>query len=225
MFYNKERTIQRVEEDPSLIFGLIGEGHYELVDKLLLRKKVDINLIDNNGNSILMQLLRHKQYDLVLKYIKRKEVNINHQNHMGDTISHIVSTINYKYVIGIIKEIKKKKEFLPNIKNNNNETILDKAVKNNYVYTAIKILEDKRFTNIDIISFKNLYETFVKGKEYGKYTRYTNLEIIVDNLEKKVLLPKVKEIISFFENNKNIIKEEILGNRTYQMDRMLNSLM
>ena len=225
MFNTKERAIQRLEEDPSLIFDLITQGRYELVDKLLLRRKVDINLCDVHGNSILMLLLIHKKYDLVLKYIKRKEVNINHQNKMGDTISHIVSTIDYKYVIGIIKEIRKKKEFLPNIKNNNNETILDKAVKNNYVYTAIKILEDKRFTNIDIISFKNLYEAFVKGKQYGKYTRYTNLEIIVDNLEKKVLLPKVKEVISFFEDNKTIIKEEILGNRTYQMDRMLNSLL
>ena len=225
MFYNTEKTIQRLEEEPSLIFDLIAEGHYELVDRLLLKRRIDINLCDAQGNSVLMQLLKHKQYALVLKYIKREEVDINHQNSIGDTIAHIVSTIDYKYVRGIIKEIKRKKNFLPNIKNNENETILDKAVKNDYVYTAMKILEDKRFTNIDIISFKHLYEAFVKGKQYGKYTRYTNLEIIVDNLEKKVLLPKVKELISFFEDNKDIIKEDILGNRTYQMDKMINSLM
>ena len=35
MFYNELKTIKACEEDPSLIFDLIKEGHFELVDKIL----------------------------------------------------------------------------------------------------------------------------------------------------------------------------------------------
>ena len=37
---------------------------------------------------------------------------------------------------------KKNKDFLPNIKNNKGETILDKSINDNYIYTTVKILED-----------------------------------------------------------------------------------
>lgn len=225
MFYNLEKTMIACTEDPSLIFDLIEEGHYEVVDKLLLKRKIDINICDKFGNNVLMSLLKRKEYKIVLKYIKREELNINHQNNDGDTLTHILATIDYKFVRDIIKEIKRKKDFKPNIKNNKQETILDKAIKNNYMYTALKILEDKRFTNIDIVSFRNLYEKFVKSKEYGKYTRFNNLEIIMDSLESKKLLPKVKKVINFFEENRNTIKEDILENNSYKMDKVINSLL
>ena len=172
-----------------------------------------------------MSLLKRKEYKIVLKYIKREELNINHQNNDGDTLTHILATIDYKFVRDIIKEIRRKKDFKPNIKNNKQETILDKAIKNNYMYTALKILEDKRFTNIDIVSFRNLYEKFVKSKEYGKYTRFNNLEIIMDSLESKKLLPKVKKVINFFEENRNTIKEDILENNSYKMDKVINRIL
>ena len=225
MFYNLEKTMNACTDDPSLIFDLIKEGHFGVVDKLLSKKKVDINTCDNEGNNILMALLKEKEFKLVLKYIKREELDINHQNKKGDTISHIVATINYKYVMEIVKQIKKNKNLSPNIKNNNNETALDKATENNSIYTSFKILEDKRFTNIDIISFKNLYEKFVKNKEYGKYTRFNNLEIIIDSLESKPLRPRLKRVIKYFEDNKSIIKENILKNKSKSLDKAINNLL
>ena len=33
-------------------------------------------------------------------------------------------------------------EFLPNIKNNKGETILDRSINGNYIYTTVKILEE-----------------------------------------------------------------------------------
>ena len=42
MFYNEVKTIELVEEDPSLVFGLIKEGHIQFVDMLLKKKIVDI---------------------------------------------------------------------------------------------------------------------------------------------------------------------------------------
>ena len=225
MFYNLEKTMIACTDDPSLIFDLIKEGHFGVVDKLLSRKKVDINTCDSDGNNVLMALLKEKEFKLVLKYIKRTELDINHQNHKGDTISHIVATIHYKYVMDIVKQIKKNKELLPNIKNNNNETALDKATENNSMYTSFKILEDKRFTNIDVISFKNLYEKFVKNKHYGKYTRFNNLEVIIDRLETKPLRPKLKRVIKYFEDNKSITKESILKNKSKSLDKAINNLL
>ena len=47
VFYNLEKTMIACTDDPSLIFDLIKEGHFEVVDKLLSRKKIDINTCDS----------------------------------------------------------------------------------------------------------------------------------------------------------------------------------
>ena len=118
MFYDEAKAIESCIEDPSLIFELIKEGHFELVDKLLTKKLVDINTCDESGNNVLMRLLKRGQYELVLKHMKNKKLNINHQNYDGDTFAHILVSINYVNVLEIIKALVKNKEFLPNIKNN-----------------------------------------------------------------------------------------------------------
>lgn len=225
MFYNELKAIMACEEDPSLIFELIKEGHMDVVDKVLFKKKVDLNLTDEDGNSIVMRLLKAKQYRLVLKYIKKENWNVNHQNKVGDTFSHILCTMDYKYVMDIIKEVKRNKAFDPNIKNNKGQTILDKAIENNYMYTTQKVLEDKRFTDIDIMSFKNLYETFIKTNEYGRYTKLTNLEVVMKNIEKKPLLPKMQKLLNYVNNNLKVIEEEILSNASVQMDHFINKLL
>ena len=159
MFYDETKAIIACDEDPSLIFELLKEEHIYLIDKILSRKTFDINVTDNQGNSILMRLLKKGCYDVVLKHMKDKRWDINHQNNDGDTFAHILVAMNYVNVVDIIKTLKKNKDFLPNIKNNYGETILDKSIKNSYIYTTAKILEDERFDNIGIISFKNLYDT------------------------------------------------------------------
>lgn len=225
MFYNELKAIMACEEEPSLIFELIKEGHMDVVDKVLFKKKVDLNLIDEDGNSVLMRLLKAKCFSLVLKYMKKENWDINHQNNEGDTFAHILSTMDYKHIIEIIKTLKKNKNFKPNIKNNKGQTILDKAIENNYIYTTLKILEDKRFTDIDIVSFKNLYETFIKTNDYGKYTKLTNLENVMKSIEKKPLLPKMKKLLQYFNENLTIIEEEILSNASLQMDTIINKLL
>ena len=137
MFYNELKAIMACEEDPSLIFELIKEGHMDVVDKVLYKKKVDLNVTDEDGNSILMRLLKAKCFTLVLKYMKKETWDVNHQNKDGDTFAHILSTIDYKHIMEIIKVLKKNKEFKPNIKNNRGQTILDKAIENNYMYTTL----------------------------------------------------------------------------------------
>ena len=226
MFYNETKTIELVEEDPSLVFELIKEGHIEFVDMLLKKKIVDINTCDDAGNNILVRLLKCGAYDVVLRHMSNKNWDVNHQNMDGNTFAHVLVSINYVNVIDIIAKLKKNKEFLPNIKNNNGETILDKSINDNYIYTTVKILEDSRFNNIDVVSFKHLYDTYIKSNKYGKYSKVTNLEIILDNLTDKKLLPRMEKLIEIIKLNFDLIKEEVLNSqKSTRIDTIINSIL
>ena len=220
------KTMELVQEDPSLTFGLIKDGHIEFVDMLLKKGLVDINLTDEYGNNILTRLLRVGAYDVVLNHMGNKDWDINHQNHEGNTFAHYLVSINYVNVIEIINKLKKNKKFLPNIKNNKGETILDKSINDNYIYTTVKILEDSRFNNIDVLSFKHLYNTYIKSNNYGKYSKLTNLEVIINNLNNKKILPTLEEIIRFIKANFNAIKEEILSkNKSTCIDTIIENVL
>ncbi len=225
MFYDENKTIKACEDDPSLIYELIKEDLPEVIDKLLTKGIVDINMTDENGNNLLTVLLKKGYYNLVLKHMSNKKWDINHQNNDGNTFAHILVSINYVRVIDIIKKLKKNKQFLPNIKNNKGESILDKSINDNYIYTTVKILEDERFNNIDILSFKNLYDTYIKSNNYGRYTKLTNLEIILDSLDDKRLLPKMERLIKNIRSNIELIKQEVSNNKTSVIDGIINELL
>lgn len=224
IFYNEDQAIQACKEEPSLIFELIKDGYYDVVDKILSRKIVDINTVDSTLNNVMIRLLKAKQYHLVLKYMKNKNWDINHQNIDGNTFAHILVRHDYIHIARIFEQLKRNKKFMPNIKNKNNETILDRSINSNYISTTMKILEDNRFNSIDILSFKKLYKAYIKNSYYGKYTKLNNLEVIVDNLEKKdKLLPKMKELLDSIINNMELIKREILINKSSNLEGMINS--
>ena len=226
MFYDEEKAMLACEEDPSLIFELIKEEHFETVDKLLSKHKININVCDESGNNILVRLLRKGQYDFVLKHMKDKDWDVNHQNNDGNTFAHILVLINYINVIEIIKQLKKNKKFLPNIKNNSGETILDRSINSNYIYTTVKILEDRRFNSIDIASFKKIYDTYVKTNKYGKYTKLANLEIIMDSLDEKDLVPRMTKLVDYFKKDYVDIKDEVINNnRMNKMDTIIDKVL
>lgn len=225
MFYDEMQATKACEEEPSLIFELIKEGHFELVDKLIKRKIVSLNTIDSDGNNILMRLLKCKKYDLVEKYINDTCNDINHQNKDGNTICHILATKDYVNSLNILKKLKRNKEINPNIRNNEGKTVLDIAISKGNLCTTLKLLEDKRFNNIDLVSFNNLYNTFIKSDNFGKYTKLTNLETIVNELSKKNrLLPKVKEIVELVKKNFDIIKNELMNNKLTFMDNIVKNV-
>ena len=221
MFYDERQAIEKCEEEPSQIFNLIDEGHLELVDKILRKRNTDINIVNENEDDILSYLLKKNHYDIVLKHMKKKDWNVNHQNKDGDTFAHILVTKKYLEVIDIIKQIHKNKNFIPNIRNKNGETILDRSINNNYIYTTAKILEDERFNNIDLVSFKKLYEKYIRNDNYGVYSKMNNLEVIVDNLKDKELLPKLTKIINALTNNIEEIKQLVKNNDIKTLDNMI----
>lgn len=226
MFYDENQAIKACEEDPSLIFELIKEGHMDLVNKLLKLKKVSLNEIDEDENTVLMKLLKIKQYDLVEKYINNSDYDINHQNKDGNTLVHLLASKNYLHIASIIKKLKSNKEVNPNIRNNEGKTALDIAITMDNLCTTLKLIEDKRFNNIDIVSFTNLYNKFIKSDKFGKYSRLTNLEIVIKELSKKTkLLPRMEELIDLIKKNYDIIKNEIMSNKLTFIDTIVNNVL
>ena len=225
MFYDETKTINACDADPSLIFELLKEEHIELIDKILSRKTFDINVVDEQGNNILTKLLKKGYFEIVLKHIKDKRWDINHQNNDGDTFAHILVSINSLNTIDIYNEIKKNKEFDPNIRNNQGETILDKSIKNSSTFLTAKILDDSRFNEVGVLSFKKLYDTYIKAKNYGKYSKINNLEMIICGLEDKEVSPKVRMIINYLKENFDEIIEEVKNNKTKTMDSYLNEVL
>ncbi len=222
MFGNEEIAIKTCERKPVLIFDLIRERQFDLVDKILSRDKVSLNTLDSAGNDVVTRLLKAKEFDLVLKYMKKKEWNINHQNNEGNSFAHYLVSINYMYVVDIIKSIKRRKDFIPNLKNEKGETILDKSINENYIYTTLKILEDQRFNNIDVVSFRKLFDAYIKSSYYGSYSKLNNLEIIVGSLSKKdVLLPNMKQLLDEIKDNMDLIKDEIMSNKFKSLEKLI----
>ena len=221
MFYDERQAIEKCEEEPSQIFNLIDEGHLEVVETILRKKWASVNITNDNNDDVLSYLLKKNHFDVALKLMKKKDWNVNHQNNDGDTFAHIVVTKKYLDILDIIKVLLKNKSLIPNIRNNKGETILDISINNNYIYTTTKILEDERFNNIDLVSFKNLYESFIKNDNYGVYSKMNNLEIIVDILKEKELLPNLKRIINSILKNFDEVKELVKNNDIKTLDNMI----
>lgn len=224
MFYDEKQALRACEEEPSLIFELIKEGYYHLVDELISKNKVDINVVDIAGNDVVVRLLKAKQYDLVLKFIRKRSWNLNHQNLDGNTIGHLLVKDTSVSALRILEHLTKSKRYLLNLKNKNGETVLDRAIHNQSAFQALKILEEKRFNNIDVLSFKQLCQLCIKNNYYGKYSKLTNLENIVDSLEKKDgLVPSMSELLDKIIDNLEVIKLDLEKGKFSLLDQMINT--
>lgn len=223
MFYSEQQVIDACTDEPSLVFNVIKRGDFEVIEKLIEENKINVNICDGAGNDVVTRLLKAKQYDLVIEVMKKRNWDVNHQNVEGNTFGHILVLDNSVGALRVMEQLIKKKNFTPNVKNNKNETMLDRAINNNYVYTVFKILEDKRFNDIDLITFKKLYKVCIRNSYYGKYSKLNNLEVIVGNLEKKNLDPDMKKVIEVINDNMDNIKFEIMKDRSSILDKIINS--
>ena len=156
MFYAEEQAILACEEDPSLIFELMKEGHFYLVDNLLKKKKVSVATLDNDGNNVLMKLAKLHQYELVFKYLSKDEDIINHQNNEGNTLLHILATRNYMKVAPIIKKLKRNDNLILSIDEKTEETLNPNLIQ--FLKYAIS-KKEFTFTISELVSKLNLFIT------------------------------------------------------------------
>lgn len=220
---NMENIYNTCKEDPSAVFHYIKLGEFEVVSFLIENNVVSCNTCDGVGNNLVMRLLKVRQYDLVLELMKKRNFDVNHQNDEGNTFGHLLALDTNIGAVKIMDQLTRKKNYLPNIKNNNGETALDIALNNDYLYAAFKILEDKRFDDIDVLSFKNLFNVSIKNKLYGKYSRINNLETIVDNLLTKDLNPIMRDLIDNISRNMEAIRWDIMNNSFRLLESIINS--
>ena len=224
MFYDVTKAISTCEENPLLLWEAIKLNYRDVYEKVLEKEEFNFNLEDEMGNNVLMRLLKNKDYDLVCKYISNYQIDINHQNNDGDTLAHILVTMNYVEVKEILEGLILRKDFIPNIKNNRNETVLDKSIKNNYLYMTMKILSDERFNNIGLYSFIHLYETYIKSNNYGVYSKLNNYEVIFNSLKEKKLMPVMSKLINLLKKDENVIKNDFKNAKTENLDMIINHL-
>ena len=223
MFYDIDEARSDCENNPSLLFEAI-KFNYRDVYEYVIDKGIDLNITDESGDNILMKLLKNKDYDLVDKYILSDNFMINHQNNDGDTITHILVTHNYADIKDILNKVLMRDDFLPNLKNSLGETILDKSLKNRYLYATIQILKDERFNSISLKSFKDLYDVYIKSNEYGMYSKLNNFTLIVDNLKKKELMPRMKKLLFLLKKDEKTIKNDFLSSKTGYLDNLINNM-
>lgn len=214
--------IEKSKDDPTLIFNYIRRSNYELAYELVDKNIVNINTLDSIGNDVMTKLLKAKQYEYVILLMKKKNWNVNNQNDEGNTFGHILAMDNSPMAVKVVEELTKKSNYIPNLKNKRHETAMDIALTNNYLCTAFKLLEDKRFNEIDFSSFKNLFMASIENKDYGKYSKINNLEIIVDSLEKKDLSEAMRDLINCIIENLDRIKNDIMNNRYYTIESIIN---
>ena len=125
MFGERQRLFDSCKEDPSLIFTYIKQGRYSDVEDLIMNNIVSINLLDSVGNDVMTRLLKVKQYNVVMNLMKKKNWNVNNQNIEGNTFAHILACDNSVMAVKVAEHLKKKSNYIPNIKNFNYEAIID----------------------------------------------------------------------------------------------------
>lgn len=215
--------IEKSKEDPTLIFQYIRRGKYDLAFELVDKNIVNINTLDSIGNDVVVKLLKAKQYEYVIMLMKKKNWNVNNQNDEGNTFGHILAMDNSPMAVKVVDALTKKSNYIPNLKNKRHETAMDIALNNNYLCTAFKLLEDKRFNEIDFSSFINLFMASIENKDYGKYSKINNLELIVESLEKKDLSDIMRDLINCIVENLEKIKIDIMNNRNYTMEAIISN--
>ena len=220
---NNQEMIQACNDDPTYIFTLIKHGEREVIEEVLHKNIVKVNQVDSVGNDVITRLLKAKQYDLVIEFMKKRNWDVNHKNIDGDTFGHILALDSSLQAVEVVKQLTKKKNYDPNEKNNKGETIFDRAMSNNYLCTVFRILEDRRFNDIDVFSFKHLFNLTIKTKLYGKYTKIANLEIIVDSLIKKDLDSSMTKLIESIKENIKYIKQDILNDNPNKLESLINN--
>ncbi len=218
----QKNIIKSIEEDESKIFLLVKQGQFDIIENLITTGKINLLISDDLGNTIIYSLLRAKQYNLVELCLSKRKIDINHQNKDGNTISHMLVKDCTVHSANILNKITKKKNYIPNIKNNLGESVLDMSISSDYNYLGLKLVEDKRLVEIDFSCFEKLISTYVKNDKYGKITKVDNLEKIIYSMDKKIgLIPVIEELVKTMIDNLDIIKYEIMSNKFSYITNLL----
>ncbi len=197
---------------PTDIFYLIRTGKKKEINDLIDSNGFDVNQKDTIGNDVVSRLVLDGFYEEALKLVNKKTWNINNININGDSIIHILGLKNNLGSMKVFNEIIKKKKLDLNIVNNNNLRSIDITISNNNLYMTLNILKKSDLNNMDEDLLKKIFNKFIYNDSYGKYSKISNLETIIDSFNHKKLSYKIRRIINKIRDNFNLIKENIMNN-------------
>jgi len=78
---------------------LLKKNNYNLLKQILLKKEINIDIHDSNGESFLNKLICLKHFDLVEFILKEKKGNIYFKNKNGEDAYFLLKKLNIKYLL------------------------------------------------------------------------------------------------------------------------------
>lgn len=221
MFFNEEGATKACMEEPSQVFKLISEDD-NLIKKLVDDKIVDVNINHSDGDSLAMKVLKSGNLDLTLDLIKNTDFDVNYANNNGETIGHLIALYNDVAALPLFKTLKRKKKFNVNVLDNNNESILDYAIRAENTYIINKTLERDDFISFDIYSFSKLYDAYLNNNNYAFLSKIDIIDSVI-KLDKRKIKPRMQELVNHLKDMKSDIKNELEeNNKINTLDTIMN---
>ena len=180
------------------------ENKYKIAEDILnLNKNININEYDNQTGMTLLMISVKKQYIIFVKLFLNHNADVNKQNLLdGNTALHYAALVKNKQIIELFLNAKDC-DLL--IKNNNNETIVDVASKNNsteiYALLASKYTEQQKEKELEEAK-EELNDINIQNTSNNEGIEYIN------NIPNQ----NYNNIFNGYKNNNNNFNNNIEGN-------------
>lgn len=146
---------------------LIQGNHIEIIDDLI-NLKIDLNIKNNNGSTLLHYAVYIGKQSIVDKLVNYG-VDLNLKNNQGQTALHFAVYMNYKSMVQLLIDAHADK----NIENNRGENALFVAavVKKNNLIVKLLLPEHYKKVNLELLD---------SGNNQLEYHNHTNQELASD---------------------------------------------
>ena len=114
------------------------KGHTYVVEKLIKRKDLEVNLQKNDGYNALMMAANDGHADVVEKLMEREDLEVNLQENNGFYALMMAATKGHTYVV---EQLIKRKDLKVNLQKEDGFTALLCAIYNGHIKTAEALME------------------------------------------------------------------------------------
>ncbi|MCV6606818.1 MAG: ankyrin repeat domain-containing protein [Campylobacterales bacterium] len=125
------------------IHDAVRNNHIDSV-QALIKQKVNLNVLDDDGNSPLHYSIINQNEDMVATLVENGKVNLNLQNKKGETALFIVTSLGNEDLVEYLLENKAN----PNLQTKNGKTPLLVALENKKRDLAEELYENKARSNV-----------------------------------------------------------------------------
>lgn len=178
---------------------------YQVLTELLIERGADINIINRDGHSLLIDMIINENYNGV-KYICEKGIDVNFQDLEGKTaLIHAVKN-DYGEMIHLLFKHGAKCDIVDNY----NKTALLWAIYESLYTIIIDLLKEEPDINKHILSNTGiLYEILNNSRHI--YIKKKLIKLFCVDYKELIPATAVQEIISsFIENNMNMPYENVI---------------